>query len=29
MNLTTAVILIVTVVLAGYLIATLLYAEKF
>jgi|HubBroStandDraft_2_1064218.scaffolds.fasta_scaffold60420_2 K+-transporting ATPase KdpF subunit len=29
MNLTTAVILIVTVVLAGYLVATLLYAEKF
>ena len=29
MNLTTAVILIVTVVVAGYLVATLLYAEKF
>jgi K+-transporting ATPase KdpF subunit len=29
MNLTTAVILIVTIVLAGYLVATLLYAEKF
>jgi K+-transporting ATPase KdpF subunit len=29
MNLTTAVILVVTVVLAGYLVATLLYAEKF
>jgi K+-transporting ATPase KdpF subunit len=29
MNLTIAVILVVTVVLAGYLVATLLYAEKF
>jgi|HubBroStandDraft_1064217.scaffolds.fasta_scaffold469993_2 K+-transporting ATPase KdpF subunit len=29
MNITTTVILMVTVVLLGYLIATLLYAEKF
>lgn len=29
MNLTTAVILIVTVALIGYLVVTLLYAESF
>jgi K+-transporting ATPase KdpF subunit len=29
MNLTTAVILVVTVALVGYLVLTLLYAEKF